>query len=127
MGVHLIGVYLTGVHLMGVYLMGVHLMGVYLTGVHLMSVHLINVHLMGVHLIDVYLTDVHMSNLIFQIQKGFWENLQIPHRKINTHVKSKGFVSPTAEKPRYNDTLRGNFLTDLSRDREQNLSHSSLA
>jgi hypothetical protein len=59
MGVHLIGVYLTGVHLMSVHLTGMHLISVYLTGVHLTGVYPTGVYLIGVHLMGVYLIDVY--------------------------------------------------------------------
>ena len=60
MGVHLIGVYLTGEHLMGVYLMDIHFMGMHLTSVHLTGVYLMSVRLTGVCLIGIHLTGMHL-------------------------------------------------------------------
>src|SRR5271156_6200367 len=53
-GVHLMGMYLTGVCLMGTHLLGVHLLSVCLMGMYLMGVHFMVVYLMGLRLIYVY-------------------------------------------------------------------------
>jgi hypothetical protein len=66
----------------------VYLMGVYVTGVDLMGMYLINVHPTGraphervPHRRTPHRRVLYGRVLIFQIQKGFGENLQIPSYK----------------------------------------------
>jgi hypothetical protein len=60
-GVHLIGMYLTGVYFLGVHVIGGHLMGVYLLGLHLLGVDLMGVYLVGGCPLGVYLRGVQLS------------------------------------------------------------------